>query len=355
LDPKVGDIHLPVDLIRTIAIVLVILLHAAIEPHPIVTTQITQAEVYRWWTVNIYNSLARPCIPLFIMLSGALLLQPSKLKEPTRAFFKKRLNRIALPFIFWGAAYFAWRFFVNQEALSLNSIVQGILTGPYFHFWFLYLLIGLYLITPILRVIVGYADWKVLRYFFLIWFLGTAIVPLLGLLSTYSLNANAFVLTGWLGYFLLGAYLTKIKIRSSILYITMFTGFAWTIIGTYIITAAIGGSLSLFFYDYLSANVILASVGLFLLLLTISPRHFENSSSKAYRLLHQISKNTLPIYLFHVIILESLQKGYFGFKISVTTMNPALEIPLITAITFFVCLGLIYLLKKIPYLRRLIG
>jgi len=289
------------------------------------------------------------------MLSGALLLQPSKFSEPIKVFFKKRLARIALPFIFWGAVYFAWRFFANKEALSLNSIGQGILAGPYYHFWFLYMLVGLYLITPILRVIVGHANWKVIRYFFVLWFLGTAIVPLLRLTGTYSLDPNVFVLTGWIGYFLLGTYLPKMKIRPLFLYIFMILGFAWTMIGTYIVTAAIGGTLGLFFYDYLTFNVILASAALFLLLLTISPRHFETRSSPVNRLLHQISVNTLAIYLFHVMILESLQRGYFGFKISVTTMNPAFEIPLITALTFAISLGLVYLLKRIPYLRKLIS
>jgi hypothetical protein len=56
-----------------------------------------------------------------------------------------------------------------------------------------------------------------------------------------------------------------------------------------------------------------------------------------------------------VIIIESLQKGYFGFTISITTMNPVLEIPLITTVTFFVSFGIIYLLKKVPYARRLLG
>jgi len=288
------------------------------------------------------------------MLSGALLLQPSKINEPLRVFFKKRLNRIALPFIFWGAAFFAWDIFVNHDTFSVNFIVQGILTGPYNHFWFLYMLGGLYLLTPVLRIVVGYADWKVVRYFFVIWFLGTSIVPLFGLFGLYSLNLNVFPLVGWLGYFLLGAYLPKMRIRSSILYAALLVGFAWTIIGTYVAAATVGGTYSLYFYDYLTANVVLASVSLFMLLLTM-PVHIRNPPSFSKKLLHQVSQNTLPIYLFHVMILESLQKGYFGFTISVTTMNPVLEIPLITAVTFFVSFGIIYLLKKMPYARKLLG
>ncbi|MGW8289404.1 MAG: acyltransferase, partial [Candidatus Bathyarchaeia archaeon] len=155
MDPKTGKLSLPVDLIRTVAIVLVIVLHASTETVT-VADQMSPEGVTLWWTTNIYDSLARPAVPLFVMLSGALLLQPAKLDEPLGVFFKKRLNRIALPFLFWGIAYFAWRAFVNGETLTANSILQGVLTGPYNHFWFLYLLVGLYLLTPVLRVLVAH-------------------------------------------------------------------------------------------------------------------------------------------------------------------------------------------------------
>jgi surface polysaccharide O-acyltransferase-like enzyme len=55
------------------------------------------------------------------------------------------------------------------------------------------------------------------------------------------------------------------------------------------------------------------------------------------------------------MVMETLQKGYLGFKISLTTMNPVLEIPLVTAATLLISLGIIIPLKKIPYLSRLIG
>ena len=55
------------------------------------------------------------------------------------------------------------------------------------------------------------------------------------------------------------------------------------------------------------------------------------------------------------MILESFQKGYFGFAINGNTINSIIGVPLITVITLFISLGIILLLKKIPYLERLIG
>ena len=354
MDPKTGNLAIPVDLIRTFAIVLVIVLHASTETVT-VFNQMSPEGVTLWWTTNIYDSLARPAVPLFVMLSGMLLLQPAKLNESLGVFFKKRLNRIALPFVFWGIAYFAWRAFVNGETLTTNSIVQGVLTGPYNHFWFLYLIVGLYLLTPVLRVLVAYIKRRTFSFLMILWFVGTAIVPLLGLFSDYSLNANVFIITGWLGYFLLGAYFLKTRVRPIILYTIMTLGYTWTIIGTYLIVGTIGEHVSQFFYDAASFSMIGASVALFLLLSMVPSHTLEERFPRGNRVLRLISQNTIPIYLFHVMVLESLQKGFFGFQISLSTMNPVLEIPLITVTTLLICLAVILPLKKIPIVKRLLG
>jgi surface polysaccharide O-acyltransferase-like enzyme len=354
LDRTTSRIYLDVDLIRTLAIVLVILLHVSIEPHPIVT-QIGQAEVVRWWTVDFYESIAQLCVPLFVLLSGALLLQPSKIDEPLGVFFKKRVNRIALPFVFWGAAYFAWRYFVNHEALTIGSILQGIETGPYFHFWFLYMIAGLYLITPILRVLIAHADRKLLTYLIVLWFVGTAIMPFIGLFGSYDLDTRVFVIVGWVGYFLLGAILLRVRLRPLVLYVSLAAGVLATAVGTYFMTLEVGGQNSYFFDNELSVTIIVASIAMFMLLRNFSANRLEKGSPHSNWLLHQISKNTLAIYLFHVMVLESLERGFFGFTLSVNTINPILGIPLITAVTLFISLGVIILLKKIPLLKKVIG
>ena len=111
LDQDKWEFSFHADLIRSVALFLVILLHSAVEPHPIVT-QPDQAEVIRWWTVTVYDTISQPGVPLFVMISGALLLRPSK-SESMKVFFKKRLNRMVLPFLFWSTIYFMYRFFIQ--------------------------------------------------------------------------------------------------------------------------------------------------------------------------------------------------------------------------------------------------
>ncbi len=348
-----------VDLVRTVAMFGVILLHAAgrftITPQEI--TQFTPVEFTRWGIVDIYQSIAVPLsVPLFLMLSGALLLQPSKCGEDIRVFFKKRWARIGLPALFWGVAYFAWDFLVQNIPFSAAAVIQGILNGPYTQLWYLYVLLGLYLLTPILRVFIMHADESLVKYFIIIWVAGTAILPFIGLFTAFELNSNVFTLTGYVGFFVLGTYLSTVEIRRPTLWVLITLGIALTAAGTYALAATTGGTEMYFFQQYFSPTVILASVMVFLLLMQIKPpvAQPDKAPSKVNKLIKLISENTLGIFFIHVMIIESIQLGYFGFTINRYVMDPIIEIPLLTIIVMFASLGIILLLKKIPYLKRLI-
>ena len=348
-----------VDLIRTVAMVGVLLLHAAgrftISSQEM--SQLNPLETTRWAVVDVYQTLGVVGVPLFLMLTGALLLQPEKKDESLGVFFRKRWARIGLPSLFWGVAYFAWDFLVQHIEFSPRTFVQGILNGPYTQFWYLYVLVGLYLLTPILRKFIGQVDETIMKYFVAVWFAGVAVIPLFELLTKFQLNGNVFTLTGYIGYFVLGAYLVTVQMRRSTLSVLVILGVALTAVGTYVLAATVGGTDMYFFQQYLSPTMILASVTVFLLLLTVKPPsvQMESSPSKATKFIRVVSENTFPIFLLHVMIIESIQKGYFGFAINRDTFNPVFEVPLLTVIVFFVCLAIILLLKKIPYMSKLVG
>jgi surface polysaccharide O-acyltransferase-like enzyme len=289
-----------------------------------------------------------------------LLLQPEKLDEPIRVFLKKRLSRIGLAFVFWNIVYLAWGFYITNVPVTLNNVVQGIVkdlfTGAWYQFWFIYLIIGLYLITPILRVIISHGNPRITRYLIAIWFAGVAIIPLIQLGLGYILDAGVFAIGGFIGYFVMGNYLQKIKLRSALLCGLLIASFVGTIFGVWLMTYPLSSlAQNNYFLGYLTVNVIVGSAALFLILLKVKPDWPGTNHIASRQVVKAISKNTLPIFLFHVIILETLERGLLGFKISITTLNPIIEIPLLAALTFFITLGLVLLMRRVPLLKKLIG
>jgi surface polysaccharide O-acyltransferase-like enzyme len=354
------NLNIPVDVIRTVAIIMVIFLHATAD---LTVMQMNQFEIIRWSVNDVYQSIGRIGIPLFVMLSGALLLQPEK-HDTLATFFKKRWARIGLPWIFWGAAYFVWDFFVLNQPLTPSTIAQGILFGPYYNFWYLYMLLGIYLLTPVLRILLPKIKPVNIKRSMGFWFICAAILPFAGALTTYSLFTNTltsaswvgYLLFGLVGYFVIGAFLLNVRIRRSFLSILVAIGVALTAISIYIIESPILGNRDIFsFTVYFGPWTILAAVALFLLLNTIKVPAQTAIPSKGCKLIRVISQNTLPLALFHLMVLESLQRGYLGLAINGNTINSIIGVPLMTVITLFVSLGIILLLKKIPYLKRLIG
>ena len=316
----------------------------------------TQFTVF-WWSTSVYLALVIMGVPLFIMLSGSLLLVPSKVNEPIRVFLKKRLSRIGIAFVFWSIVYFAWDYFINHAALTVNSIIQSFLSGgAYKQFWFVYLIMGLYLITPILRIVVAHADRRMLRYLVILWFIGVTLIPLFHLISGFRVDDNLFAFGGFIGYFVLGVYLMGTQVKTGTLKKLLAAGIVGTIIGLYLMAFPFHSAGQYFFFTYItSANVVLASVALYILLIKYPKNWPSNSHPRLSRLTHAISTNTLPIFLFHVIILETLNKGLLGFKISLLEITPVIEIPLVTVVALFLTLGLILLFKKVPILKTLIG
>ncbi|MDR0372242.1 MAG: acyltransferase, partial [Nitrososphaerota archaeon] len=320
---KLSDVH--DDLIRATAIIAVVLVHAA-GRWPMTSQALNQLPplgIASWAIVLIYQCLAVLGVPLFLMLNGLLLLQPEKLdpkKNSRYEFFKNRFKRIGLPFIFWTSIYFVWVFLVQKIPFSAGVIIQGTLNGAYTQFWFIYVLFGLYLLTPLLRAIMAHKDQRLIWYFVVLWLIGASILPFFSLIFPYQLNHNVFTITGYAGYFVLGALLYSIKAHRRTAFLAgMLLGIALTALGTYGLMSSGAGEGMYFFQAYLSLTVILASVMAFLLLLTVKPPakapqlQQETTPSILNKLITTIGQNTLGIFFVHVIVIETIQRGYLGF------------------------------------------
>jgi surface polysaccharide O-acyltransferase-like enzyme len=200
-------------------------------------------------------------------------------------------------------------------------------------------------LRPVLRVLVANITRHVFTYLLIVWFVGLNLLPVLHLFGETNVSEYFFVFSGYLGCYLLGAYLRNAKWRSAIVYGLLALGMVWTILGNFLITINFGEKFDTYVLANLTGNTLVTAAALFLILTKIT---YTNP------LFSFVSKNTLTIYLFHVMILEAFQNGYFGFVISTTTLNLAVEIPLMTAATLIVTTLIIIPFKKVPLANKLI-
>ncbi len=136
------------DAIRLAAIVAIVLLHTA--ANGVNRLAFDSAD---WWLANAVDSACRAGVPLFLMLTGALFLPRPQL--PARPFYRRRWQRLALPLLGWSLFYLIWsaaKAHWKGQPYGLNDALDQLQSGaPYYHLWFIFMLVGIYALLPMLN------------------------------------------------------------------------------------------------------------------------------------------------------------------------------------------------------------
>ncbi|MDN5284575.1 MAG: hypothetical protein JWR38_849 [Mucilaginibacter sp.] len=333
--------------LRLIAMFAVIILHTA---SPLLF-KFKGTPAQQWLVADIYNALVRFAVPVFVMITGALLL--NKEYELTD-FLKKRLGRLIIPFIFWSLIYVAYRWY-NEEFVFTGNVwidtrfvIHQLQTGSFYHLWYVYLLIGLYLFIPVISKFVRYATEKELLYFLAIWFLTMLLSK--PYLSKFDTAIDLHNFTGYVGYLVLGYYLTYKKLNIKYLYsiaILTFIGLVSVIAaGTHYLQLK-NHELSTFFYEPIGPFIVILSASALL----IAKHTVIKLNPATERIINNAGKFTLGIYLSHALILALLDMA----EINYILFSPILSIPLIALLCFLLSWLLIYIMSKLPLLKHVIG
>jgi len=340
------------DVVRVIAISCVILAHIARDPFvsPDIVSQ-------SWLSIcNLVFHYCRIAIPLFVMISGALLLNPSY-KIKISDFLPKRAKRILGPFLFWVTLYLLnySRYTINQGgAVSLQELLLSVYNNQYqasnYGFlWFVYMIIGINLAVPILKKLTDNPEENLLIYCLLLWFCIVVVVPFLNDLFSARLAVKFYVMNGYVGYFLLGFWLSNkkfLKLSQLILITVLVMIFIFLLAET------------AFMNDPCNMNplLILLSACVFL---TVKEINYKRIRSNRFfkRIIGGISQNSYGIYLCHVLILSVLyslkKKGII--TLGALFVHPLIGIPLTFAVVLISSVTLIVLLKKVPRIGWLVG
>lgn len=340
-----------VNSIRTVAAFLVVLLHSA---GPFID-QYRQVSTTTWWAANIYDSIARPCVPLFFMTTGYLLINK---QESLSVYFEKRMKRVLIPFIAWSAIYTIWKHYVeHSEIFTLPSLLNLIISPAYYHLWYLYAAIGLYFCIPLLRLILQSAPSFILYYYTAIWFVAVSIIPIIEKVTESTSELDFGMVSGFSGYLVLGYLLgdlqnnkktTIIALILSILSVTI------TAVGTYILIAYFDNKYSgYYFYGYKSPNVIIHSASVFVILkYYFSTTHYPEIIVK---LIDNLSKKSFGIYLIHPLFIYILGVGWLGFSLTGITFNPVLSIPLTAGAVFLASYLMVSIMQKMTLTRSIVS
>jgi len=316
--------------------------------------------------LSLFDSASRASVPLFVMASAYLLFP---VNQPTGRFLLRRILRVGIPFLLWACLYH-WRYEGAWSKLFFNFSST---TGG--HLWFVPMLIGLYLLMPLLSPWAEKVTERELRLWLIVW-LFTTTFPFLRQLWGYLYGAPAYgavpylygecpwnsfgsfhYISGFIGYVLLGFYFRRfapplsgrrsLALAAPLLivgYLIVFCGFyfripsehGYPVAGPYSLAVELETS-----WEFCSSGVLMTVLGYFLIL-----RQFTASNGLYRRIIHPFSEASFGVYLLHMFVLVEVM-GWF---------KPALPTPfalLLGALSvFLLSTALSMIIRRLPFLGR---
>ena len=284
--------QLYLDVIRIMACVMIVAMHAPI-PDTGLGSMVLSSD----------SLLTAPGLGLFIMVSGALLL-PVRLT--TRDFLRRRLGKVVWPTVVWTLIY--WLAAPYTDVVSRGDGLRSFLSIPFsaqFNgvLWFMYMLIGLYLLAPILSAWLQKASRREVEFYLGLWAV-TMCYPMVReyVMVNESKTGVLYYFGGYAGYFLLGYYLRRYADRLSWLWGVLLLMLPWTL-AVYCKMA----NNQVDFYDlfwYLSILTAMGSVAWFTILRRAVPEY--NAASGMHRMVVLISNCCFGVYLSHILVMRRL-------------------------------------------------
>ena len=324
-----------INIIRILACLMVIFMHAPLPN-----------EQANGLFLSSLSYLTAPCIGLFFMVSGYLLLP---IKDSTESFLRQRLGKVMGPTLFWSIFYIAANFIkgdcqgsLMKELISILFSAQG---NP--GLWFMYTLIGLYLLAPIISRWITNASQKEMEFYLGLWGISLCYPILFSFLSiNQGTTGVLYYFTGYAGYFILGSYLKKYPERISFKCIVPLMGIA--ILAPVVCKMS---EIKVDFYEvfwYLSIFVVIQCVFWFQTFTKLPLK----ISHQVETLLTRISNLSFGIYLIHIFIMRYILwewdfiQNMDGYIIQTITTG---------GLTFILSTLCCYLISLLPFSQYIIG
>lgn len=325
------------DAIRVSAIIGVVTIHAF--SLPTLGNDWRNFEVlFNWfWFIGV-----KTCVPLFLLLSGALLLGK---QEPDVVFYRKRLQRIVLPWLLWGGVFLFYKY--PTEISSLTQTLRTFLKILSAEFSFLPALVCLYLLMPFMKVLVRELSvgkrWQLIG----LWFVGVSLLPYLrNTLAFPAVVDNGLVrqTISYCGYIFLG-YELRLWLEAQKKYVPLLWNavmvFFLSVTGTFFIQLSHPSTPPLFL-SYVAPLIVVSSAAVFCALfagaqLQISPQ--------VQKIMREFGAASFGVFFLHPLVVLWLTPQIYA-------VDPTLRNILMTVLTLGMSFLVILLLRLIPWVGK---
>ena len=332
-----------IDILRVLASISVVFIHCATMVH-----NVDLIHTKQWLVSDLINSLARWCVPIFFMISGATTLDYRK-RYSTAIFYKKRFIKVLIPFIIWTGVYLIWGASVGLLQInSLGDVIRRSISEPaMYHLWFFYSLLGIYLVVPVLSLITTHASKRLLYALVLLCIFTNQVLPLITKFTSFTFWFHIPLTDSYLGYFLLGWLLKDVAFKRSIrygLYLAGLLSVAATAVLSYLLSQK---GEDLYFMNYETLTTLFSTLAVFVLIKNV---HWERIllNKPSCTLLSELANASFGIYLIHIIVKHYFVEIFHLIENSIGFMTVG------AVFVYLISFIIVMILRRIPMIKNLV-
>lgn len=334
------------DILRLMATLAVVLTHVCGGPIKILS--ILDID---WQILNCFRSAITWDVPVFVMISGGMFLNPEK-NLTLKVLYGKYIKRLVTAFVFWSAIFQVYYKTFAIYTLNWKGILSEFLIGPY-PFWYLFMFAGVYATIPFLKKIT--TDKKLTEYFLVLFFAfqvlicyGQALPGIGNTISSVLNNIDFTFAIGFVGYFVLGYYLKAYDISKKAEYALYTLGILLVPLCCYVTTrqSIINMEYTETFSKYLMPNIIVESAAIYTFFIKRVSK--INFSEKTVKIFSKLTEYGFGVYLVHALINELV--GLTGW--TAVTISPFVSVPILTIVVYTLSLLITIVIRKIPFIGK---
>lgn len=332
-----------IDVLKAVAIVCVLTIHASTGGYG------SPIRSFDWWASLFWGCLTRAAVPLFLMCSGALLLDPHR-RLSVKRLYTHNIWRLVVALFCWAVFYKLYHL-IEQDSLTWSRVLQAlrevVLFNHEFHLYYIPMMILVYIFIPVVRLVIEHASKRQFQYLLLVWFLLGIVYPLLRhywplrLLPTSMSQFGLTMQYAAIGYAAAGYYLKKYPLPQRLCVLCAGLGFAITYGMTTLLTIT-HGELYTQFLEGMTPGVCLLAIGIFGLLIQ------KKYGAKSCAIAAHVSKVSFCIYLVHVCF----NCIFHNHGLTVSILPCIVSIPLLVCLNFALSYVVYLILSHIPVVNR---